>query len=375
MKTVSVCIISEQFLPNYLFLVEKAKETDEILLIVSKAFEIKAEYGMKQLQTLGKKIGLLVLSAEDVEEDWGRMIEEITGQLAQDCKYLVNLTGGTKYMAMAVQKAFEGFKTECFYIPLPKNYIIKPMQSDDHYREPIKHRVSVEECLRTFGVEIVKTYEPLCDFATTKRCFELFVTRKLSRRLEDLRKAQSRISAKSVVEQIPVAPFEAVTTNVENIKNFLKDLNDPIYAKALTKADISYLRGRWFNEHLYYLVKNHVKPEDIAFNVAVNAPLADKNEIIKTYLDLCFVRNNKLFVLGSRVFNNNKAPRENDLIYKSKAIKETILGSSAISIICAIGAYIGNRGASMGIECYDTDYFRDPRRFQVFIDDIIKRSN
>jgi hypothetical protein len=118
-----------------------------------------------------------------------------------------------------------------------------------------------------------------------------------------------------------------------------------------------------------------VKPDDIAFNVSVNAPLADKNEVIKTFLDLCFVRNNKLFVLGARVFNSYKSPRDNDLIYKSKAIKETILGASTISIVCAVGAHIGNRGASMGIECYDTDYFRNPHRFQAFVDDIIKRSS
>ncbi len=371
MKTISVCIISREFLPNYLFLVEKAEETDEILLIVSKAFEVVGKYGLRQLETLGKKIDFFVLSTEDVEEDWDQIVKEVTEKLERNNKYLVNLTGGTKYLSMAVQSAFEDFNTEFFYIPFPKNYLIKAMHEDDNYKEIIKHRVNVKECLQTFGVKIESSTEPIGDFAMTKRCLSITNNRSLPRKL---RRLQARLKAK-VSGSFSQGVYISSKAIPENIKNFINNMDNMKYGEALNRGDINYINHGWFTEYIYYLIKNHVRPDDMMMNLHVRNPLVNRKEEESNRLDICFVKNNKLIVIGCRVFNSRKTVHENDLIYKSKAIKEALLGLSAKFIICAIGTEVGNRGDSMGIECYDTDYFINSQKTQEFISKIIGYSS
>ena len=46
--------------------------------------------------------------------------------------YCVNLAGGTRYMALAVQQVFERFKSEFFYVQVEENLIVKSAFDELH---------------------------------------------------------------------------------------------------------------------------------------------------------------------------------------------------------------------------------------------------
>jgi hypothetical protein len=143
MKKAIVNIISDQTIPNYIFIKEKYQEVDELLFISSKKMENKISWITSALADINLPITKIILES-GVEEQWGHMCNEISKNLSLDYIYFVNLTGGTKYMSMAVQTIFKSFNSEFYYIPFPKNEILTPENQIDT-SSPLKYRVNIRE--------------------------------------------------------------------------------------------------------------------------------------------------------------------------------------------------------------------------------------
>jgi hypothetical protein len=362
MKSILVCIISAQLLPNYLYVVDKADQADKVMLITSKGFKNKANYASRVFQGLRKEVSLLVLSDYGVEERWNQLIAEVRAKLSKENKYLVNLTGGTKYMAMAVQKAFEPFTSDFFYIPLPKNYMLRFMQGAEGERELIRHRVGVKECLAVFGAEVQEDWEPLFSEGVAGKCMELFQAGRLERTLFfnlERRQRDPVYNERGVAER-----FERYLDNLQRRRSYVDDL---------LKTEVAYLRGGWFEEYVYYFIKKHVKPDDIALNVKLDVPAVRGGEVIKNELDVCFTRNNRFFVIECKAFSGGGA-KDSTVVYKSRALKESILGMAATSYICAVGD-IGEREVAMGVEWFGSECFLEPEKVADFVGKIIESSS
>lgn len=362
MKTVLVCIISAQLLPNYLYVVEKVGQADEVLLIASKRFKEKAKAAAKVLRTLNKRIYFLNLSDFGVEEKWNQLIKEIRDRLENKDKYLVNLTGGTKYMAMAVQKAFEGYRSEFFYIPLPKNYMLSLMQQGPRTKESIAHRVNVREALTVFGAELEEASKPMFSVEIARKCLELFRLQRLDHSLfAELEKQQRSLFWDEKFTQKRINRF------LENLKN------RKFHVATLLKQEVAYLKGGWFEEYVYYLIKSEVKPDSIEINLKVDVPANKGEDIIKNEFDVCFTRNNRFYVIECKAFSGNNK-KDNSVIYKSKALKESVLGMAASSYICAIGS-VSKQAVAMDIEWFGSEFFLEADKTQEFINKIIKSSS
>lgn len=89
-KTI-VSIVSQQTLPNYLFIKEMYKDGDELIFISSQKMAHYIGYITNTLEytTPPKHI---ILKKDDDENQWDSMVEQIKPSLSNQVEYVVNLT-------------------------------------------------------------------------------------------------------------------------------------------------------------------------------------------------------------------------------------------------------------------------------------------
>jgi hypothetical protein len=371
MNRTIVSIISEQTVPNYIFIKEMMSKGDKLMFISSKRFENRISWIQDALNVESDRIIPLLLSNPDDEERWQLMSSSIEKALDKETKYLVNLTGGTKYMSLAVQRVFEKFDSEFYYIPYPKNSLLTPMGTDEH--KPIKYRLSIKEYLTSYGVQYKEKQRVLTE-DYTEIFFHNFIAGNLDYTIVDLlRDYRNRKNSDiKMIENGAYFKEENPLQNrkIEGLVTFLSQIKFPMANEGmLTSYETQYITGGWFEEYVYNQFVKHIKPQSIAIGLEIkNTDRTNQND-----LDVVFTFGNKLFVVECKTgIDGNKM--FNETVYKATAIKETVLGLSANTYIFSLASAderFSTIAKNLGIRYYDRSYFENPEKFNELIKTII----
>lgn len=345
MKTI-VNIVSEQTLPNYLFVKENYEKGDKIIWIVSKAEKIQTA-----MQCLTNVIGSIpnqkIYLEEGKEENIEYVKDTLQKNISSNEKFCVNLTGGTKIIAIAVYDFFKTNYQETlfFYIPFPKNIIvnISLMQSQD-----IQYKINVEEYLHLYNLKIGNTIcrEGYLSFENAKTVYSKLNNLRNIYNIElcELRalKDKNKFDKNNSDKQYPYEEIGKVKlkddiggneeTRAERIKNFIT-LNDiPIKSKAgfISGDDMFYISGGWFEDFVFYLTKQQEEPDDIVCGIEI---LKHGDERSKNELDIVYTKNNKLYIRECKT-GWEKGKMFNEIVYKATAIK-SLFGLSTNSSLFA----------------------------------------
>ena len=104
MSTILVSILSKHTLPNYLFIREMEGKYDELLFITTPEVD-KDNRGFQLQSALDRDDGDVVYVSVD-GNDYRKALDDLRNwEIRKDDKYIVNLTGGTKMMSLAVSLA------------------------------------------------------------------------------------------------------------------------------------------------------------------------------------------------------------------------------------------------------------------------------
>ena len=380
MSRVIVSIVSEQTAPNYLFIKEKYEEGDELLFISSDKFKSNIDLFSK---VLGKAVDSVIL-APDAEEKWNEMKKALEEHLCDEKEYLVNLTGGTKYMTLLVYSVFEKKNSSFYYIPLPKNVILRPGQDG---WEGLKYRMTVENYFKIHGVidnnqgnvyalgkKPVKTEE------YTEKFFDKFINDEVDFNVRtDLQAYRGIKKDKKHLNDIIKGEYKYDGTvkfpEIENIREFLEEIEFPLECREhLLKTEIDYLTGGWFEEYIYHRIKRDLNPDSIKLNIAIK----ESNNVNPNELDVVFTLGNKLFVIECKTGLKDKNGKNlfKEICYKASTVKDTTLGRlSAISYIISLSKdsrdnYNKETAKKMGINYKCRDEIVDERLWNQFIEEI-----
>lgn len=363
-KTI-VSIISEQTIPNYLFIKEMFHPGDQLLFISSKKMSNRIEWIEITLKWSLCDPRHVVLENDGDEEDWASMSTQIEKALSKGEEYLVNLTGGTKYMALAVQSVFTHYKSRFYYIPYPQNRILSANELES---KPIDHRVSVEEYVHLYNQPLKAAHEPIMPKAYTEKFFQLFLAGWEKEIWEIIDKLRAYRDAKKC---IPIEEIESADDGklprIEGLKAFLDQIsfeNDG----TLSKYQAQYLTGGWFEECIYHRIKDMLNPKDIM--------LGPKTTSTNNDLDVVFTLGNKLYVVECKTGVEGRGML-NEIVYKASALKENLLGLSARSFIFSLGQdneMWSQAAKNMGITYYGRSTFVDDNLFQCVMNAIRKSS-
>lgn len=359
-----VSIISEQTIPNYLFIKEMFHSGDKLMFISSKKMSNRIEW-------IENALGWNLLDPQHVvfkkagdEEDWSSMTSQIEKNLSKNDEYIVNLTGGTKYMALAVQSVFSRHKSQFFYIPYPQNQIL----SAESEARPVTHRVSVDEYTQLYNQPLRSAHEPLMPKAYTEKFFKAFIKGWDRETWETIDRLREYRNLKKSLPITAIANADnGKLSRVVGLNAFLTRISFE-HDGTLSGQQAQYLTGGWFEEFVYHRIKELLRPQDIMLGAKTTSTNND--------LDVVFTLGNKLYVIecktgveGGRMLN--------EIIYKASALKENLLGLSARSYIFSLGQdneMWTQAAGNMGITYYGRSTFVDDNLFQDIVNAIRKTS-
>lgn len=155
-KTVLISLVSEQTLPNVLFIRQFGAEADALCFLNTTRFknEGRVNWILEGAGIEGKDCYELLLDPEDP----GKSLEEL-GKFdwRQFDTYTINLTGGTKMMALAVYSFFSSRFEEAsaiYYIPVFQNQCLQIFPESDII--PLTPKILIRDYLKSYGIMIVK---------------------------------------------------------------------------------------------------------------------------------------------------------------------------------------------------------------------------
>lgn len=278
-KTI-VSILSDHLLPNFLFIKEMEGQYSDLLFVSTPQMEMQ-EKAMHLEVALGRKEGSvrrIVVANDNYKEILDALRAE---QLSGSVEYIVNITGGTKTMSLAVHEYFCQFNASFVYVPIGKNSYYDFSTDQTH---SLDYRVSLNEYFTLYGLAYDYDNGLICG---AQKPFKLFNEQKMSNfyLTEELRYAQ----------------------------------------KAPRPELRRYLGGEWFEEYVYLRIKRDFKlrDEDIAKSVKICRLSSTSND---NELDVVFVRNNALYVIECKVSMTGygKEPKSvvDEYLYKLAAISK-----------------------------------------------------
>ena len=374
-KTLVNIITEDNPIPAYLFVKEKYAAGDRLMYISAKDTEDDLDALSELFSVPATLIEEIVLKHDIDEYTYEKICRTVLAHLRKDTHYCVNLAGGTRYMALAVQQVFEKFDTEFFYVQVEENLIVKSIFDDSIYDNddsffPIRHRMSIAEYLHTHAIQHnlgEGIHRPIRSEAETNHIFKLFSRQMLPRQdfetMELLRthyRKRKRVQIKTVET---TGSFSSPP--VPGLSRFLFDIEFvPETKGVLAHEELEYLTGGWFEEYVYHMVKKYVKPQDIAISVVISRQgVRHNNE-----LDVVFTKGNKLFVIECKTGVQTER-LFNEIVYKVCAISEALLGVSCNSYIFSLkkddSDVLKRIADNMGITFVDNSMLTTPRKLQL----------
>lgn len=259
MSRVLVSILSDNNIPNFLFIKEMEGKWDSLVVVsTAQMFERVNQI----VNTLGINKEFVTSITIDAE-DYNKSLDDLAVKfpLGSEDTYMVNLTGGTKVMSLAVYNYFlSALGAEFFYVSQSATKYHSLSNRSSHL---LNYRLSLEEYFGLYGIDIRR------DDALIKPALQTFT------------------------EFNTVRNKGFVLTYTMRFANELPNLSP---------EDRRYYSGAWFEEYAYLRIKKDFAIDDdrcIARSVKIYKDGINANNINE--LDVAFLKNNQLYVVECKV--------------------------------------------------------------------------
>jgi len=330
-RNVLVSLVSDQTIQNVLF-IKELKEIEKYLFISTDKMENqgKSEWiinACKLNEYIIEKIKVIEDSPWDIEDKLSKIKFEDNDEI------YVNLTGGTKIMSIGVYNFFTRKRpANIYYIPAGKNIYRRIFPEFIKKDNDLNFRIGLINYLESYGISILlpdrinrlcKTSEYTVSFYKTysKADNTFFST------LEKLRKYW-RSQRKNIfkIEDIENTEkqYQDLPIKIEYFSDFLTKINFPLNEKQfISKDEVEYLTGGWFEEYCYLTIKKEKKLKDefIGINIEISRG-QEKNEF-----DIMYVKNNVLNVIEcksaiTKIEGRSQSSFMNEIIHKLTALRK-----------------------------------------------------
>jgi hypothetical protein len=337
-----VSLISDQTIPNIQLINEYGSIATHYLFITTQGMEKKGvrdwiitSCKLKQEQIL-EPIFVDQFSFDDIEYKLDNF------QFEKYEKIIVNLTGGTKVMTLAAFDFFKDLGAEIYYLTGSDNVLIKLAPGRKKKVETLKTQVNLEQFFQGYGFEIKETTTSSISVAYTNSFFKKFTSgmvHSFNPVLGSLReKRGSRITD---------------LNSISGLNDFLTKIEFPLNVKGeLSKYEIKYLTGEWFEEYISNKLVEELKLSSDQIKTGI--VISKKNKvgaIIPNELDVVFVWKNKIYLIEGKtsVFYDSLLPDGStksvsiigETLYKSDSLKQGLglFANTSIFILDSLKEY------------------------------------
>ena len=318
MITTQLMLVSEQAAPNLLAALDPNMKPHEAVLLVSEKMSRRAEAMAVVLQEAGVKVSRVSLADEHdptaLENALMDVASERDGQAIT-----INVTGGTKLMALAAQSVGQAAGWPAFYVDVDTDQVIwldkaRPVQA-------LSQQLRINHYLRGYGFTLSQGIErPQINKAFQNLLGTLVLNvgsleqpigqlNWIGQQAED----RSSLSVKLSPQQMDSRSLDALLRNFEQA-GVLRVQGDTL---TFASPDARFFaKGGWLEHHVYQTVcqiTGDLAIRDKAANLVVLDSIGTKSEI-----DVAFMARNRLFAIECKTARMDKpeAPKANDTLHK-----------------------------------------------------------
>jgi len=272
--TILISILSDYLQPNFLLIKEFKGKYDKLIFITTKEMEGKGKgYALEKTLELENDS---VQRIEVIEDDYSNVIEKLA-----DCsfsihdEYILNVTGGTKVMTIAVWEFFSRrYMSQFYYVPIGKN-IIRNIYSEETIQ--LNYRLNLKEYFTLNGLRFDPSNETLFPLSQSRMVFN---------------------------------EYEQVGFKRQKHKKICDSHNLPDAKERV------YYSGAWFEDYCYWRLKKEFNLSDNA--ICKNAKIYRNNsEQYDNEIDVMFIRNNELYIFECKLsITTSPVEKDKDVLDK-----------------------------------------------------------
>lgn len=318
------CMASKQSAANLQPLQSAMIRPDLVLVGTTESFRQEGNHLLKEIKSTGllaKQIDIIdETSIKQLSQQFEKIVEEYF-----DSEIIVNLTGGTKLMALAAFQIFAGYGYRCFYQEYSTGEII---WLDDETRiSDHQQNMKLERYLKAYQFNIEKK-QRLAEVPNHYLRYVELITEYLNKNYEKNISFISKLNAHASEKKLAKEDLSKIKFDYEE-EAFLEHLMQTTQIFKLKNntlvfdhiEDQRFVAGAWF-EVMAAQALNHVdKIRDLYLSVEISK--STQRSTAKTYqeLDVMAMLLQKLILIECKTVNwEHKKTSASDAIYKLSAL-------------------------------------------------------
>ncbi|MDR2652956.1 MAG: DUF1887 family protein [Prevotellaceae bacterium] len=312
MKNLIVTLLSDQTIQNVQFIkhiqekLKKGNREFEHLFISTESMEKKGVgKWISKVCAINRSQTIVVEhnSLSDIQEKLKNTVDYET--------YFVNVTGGTKIMSLGISDFFkEKVNARIYYIDGNKCWLNFPI--NERYSNNLADNINLTEYIESYGFEMRESSLSGIGFEYTKLFLQEFLKFGDAewRIIKQLREKRNK-------KNITIS-------EIIGLQDFLCNIGFPLSDKQfliVSKNEIEYLTGDWFEEYIYFRLKEEkiISGENLKTGVHLV-----KNGIDNEF-DVIFLHHTKFYAVECKTsILSEKGNIINETIYKSTALQKNL---------------------------------------------------
>jgi hypothetical protein len=313
-----ILLVSAQAAPNLLPALDPELKPRQAVLLVTKKMVGRAGHLAQVLQEAGVRPEIVEL---DNEHDYGALEKALLDVAAklESGSFALNVTGGTKLMALAAQAVSQAAGWAVFYVDVDTDEVVGIQPDKQHHR--LAEHLRLKHYLQAYGFAIQEP-EHFHEIDDARR-------RLVDTLLEQLGSLEDALGQLNWLAQeargrpklqVKLTPQQHDSRNLEALLRHFKGAGALIVEgdslRFSSEQDLEFVNGGWLEAHVYSVVSrlgSGTGIRDMAINLEVRDETGVKNE-----LDVAFMARNRLFVIECKTARMDKpeAPKANDSLFK-----------------------------------------------------------
>lgn len=299
MRNIIIVLVSDQTIPNVLFIKEFIKDEDEVLFISTERMTEREEWIKKSLG-IKNKFHTIKVDQYDIADIQKKASEfDFSGYN----KKIISITGGTKLMSLEIYNYFKNINnSEIYYVVNEGEYtILHPKREENTFK--FRKSVDLNEYFNAYGFDKKESSLSGIEKNYTYQFFKWFTEEKTETDNDILKSLREWIQ-KGNKKKINIS-------DVKGLDEFLSSSSFPYKNNTLTKKEIRYLTGNWLEEYIYHKIKEKI-------NENILCGVTRKGTQTENEFDVVFLHNNQLNVIECKTYINSKEKKSlpKDTIYK-----------------------------------------------------------
>ena len=360
MKTI-VSLVSDQTVPNILF-IREMMPYDRLIFISTEKME-KQDKTNTILSLVENIISETVVVKEDDIDNIKEKLSNI--EIEENEEFVVNITGGTKLMSIAVYEFFQNYSSKIYYMTIGKNSYMQVYPKIEEEKK-IDIELGIEEYFKSYHVKVEGYGKIVKDKEYTNKFFEKYTCDQLEEEIIDkIRELRNSGGSKSSRKRKELKEFPEIAEFLNQIKFQNSEEG------YITKGEIEYLSGNWFEEFVYNLISEYIDYDKIGIGTKIS------NKNINNELDIVCIIKNSIHVIECKTsIMNGEENILTETVYKITALRNNF-GLTVKSYLFVLDEEIREkdreRAKLMNVTIIDREILRDKKRFEEeFISEILK---